>query len=198
MAESPAAKVKNMKQPKTKIITFSENEIRKILNFYSGRTYLEIRNRTMLALFFDTGMRLTEVITLRWEQIRDEYILVHGKGAKERLVLVSPYLAKALMQYRQTKESYFDGKLPENYVFVSQTGRKLTAEAITKILKKAAKVVNVNPQIRVSPHTCRHTSDAERYYNHRMQFWFSGAWGRSPQQAFCNSARIALLAAMQM
>ena len=86
MAESPAAKVKNMKQPKTKIITFSENEIRKILNFYSGRTYLEIRNRTMIAMFFDTGMRLTEVITLRWEQIREDYILVHGKGAKERLV----------------------------------------------------------------------------------------------------------------
>ncbi|MBQ8952782.1 MAG: tyrosine-type recombinase/integrase [Clostridia bacterium] len=157
MAESPAAKVKNMKQPKTKIITFSENEIRKILNFYSGRTYLEIRNRTMIAMFFDTGMRLTEVITLKWEQVREEYILVHGKGAKERLVPVSPYLAKALMQYRQTKESYFDGKLPENYVFVSQTGKKLTAEAITKVLKKAAKVINVNPQVRVSPHTCRHT-----------------------------------------
>ena len=78
-----------MKQPKTKIITFSENEIRKILNFYSGRTYLEIRNRTMIALFFDTGMRLSEVISLRWEQIREEYILVHGKGAKERLVPVA-------------------------------------------------------------------------------------------------------------
>lgn len=157
MAESPAAKVKNMKQPKNKIITFSENEIRKILNFYSGRTYLEIRNRTMIAIFFDTGMRLTEVITLKWEQVREEYILVHGKGAKERLVPVSPYLAKALMQYHQTKESYFDGKLPENYVFVSQTGRKLTAEAVTKVLKKAAKAINVNPQVRVSPHTCRHT-----------------------------------------
>ena len=91
MTESPAAKVKNMKQPKTKIITFSENEIRKILNYYSGRTYLEIRNRTMIAMFFDTGMRLTEAITLRWEQIREEYILVHGKGAKERLVPVINY-----------------------------------------------------------------------------------------------------------
>lgn len=62
MAESPAAKVKNMKQPKTKIITFSENEIRKILNFYSGRTYLEIRNRTMIAMFFDTGIASSFVI----------------------------------------------------------------------------------------------------------------------------------------
>ena len=71
IVESPAAKVKNMKQPKTKIITFSENEIRKILNFYCGRTYLEIRNRTMLAMFFDTGMRLSEVITFYTLKVRE-------------------------------------------------------------------------------------------------------------------------------
>ena len=44
----------------------------------------------------------------------------------------------------------------------------------------------------------RKVSNAGRPYNHRVKLWFSGAWGRSPQQAFCNSARIALLAAMQM
>ena len=157
MEISPAAKVKNMKQPKTKIITFSENEIRRILGFYSGRTYLEIRNRTMLAMFFDTGMRLSEVINLKWEQVREEYILVYGKGAKERLVPISPYLAKALLQFRQTRDSYFSGKLPENYIFVSHTGRKLTSEAIATVLKNAAKAANVNAQVRVSPHTCRHT-----------------------------------------
>lgn len=157
MAESPAGKVKNMKQPKTKIITFTENEIRRLLNYFSGRTFLEIRNRTMIALFFDTGMRVSEVITLKWDQVRDDYILVHGKGAKERLVPVSPYLAKALMQYRHTREAFFVGELPESNVFVSYTGRKLTTEAITRVLKQAAKAVNVNPHIRVSPHTCRHT-----------------------------------------
>ena len=154
---SPAKSIKNMKQPKTKIITFSGDEIRKLLNYFSGKSFLEIRNRTMLALFFDTGMRLSEVIYLQWEQIREEYILVHGKGAKERVVPVSPYLGKALLQYRLTRESYFDGKLPERYVFVSKTGKKLTAEAITKVMKQAASEIKVNPQVRVSPHTCRHT-----------------------------------------
>lgn len=117
--ESPAAKVHNMKQPKVKIITFSEEEIRKLLNYYQGRSFLNIRNRTMIALFFDTGMRLTEVITLQAEQIREDSIIVHGKGNKERLVPVSPYLAKALMQYQMVREAYFDGKLPERYLFVS-------------------------------------------------------------------------------
>ena len=155
--ERPTASIHNMKQPKVKIITFSEDEIRKMLNYYQGRNFLNIRNRTMIALFFDTGMRLTEVMTLRPEQIREDSIIVHGKGNKERLVPVSAYLAKALMQYQMVREAYFEAKLPERYLFISKNGRKLTQEAITKVLKKAAADVGVNCNVRVSPHTCRHT-----------------------------------------
>ena len=111
----------------------------------------------MMAMFFDTGMRLTEVITLRAEQIREDSIIVHGKGNKERLVPVSPYLAKALLQYQMAREAYFEGKLPERYLFVSKTGKRLTQEGITKFMKKAAADVGVNCNIRVSPHTFRHT-----------------------------------------
>ena len=155
--ERPTASIHNMKQPNVKIITFSEDEIRKMLHYYQGRNFLNIRNRTMIALFFDTGMRLTEVMTQRPEQIREDSIIVHGKGNKERLVPVSAYLAKALMQYQMVREAYFEAKLPERYLFVSKNGRKLTQEAITKVLKKAATDVGVNCNVRVSLHTCRHT-----------------------------------------
>ena len=156
--ERPTANIKNMKQPKVKILTFNNVEVRKLLYYFDKRDFLSIRNRTMIALFFDTGMRLSEVIMMEANQIHEDYILVHGKGAKERLVPVSPYLAKSLMQYLLVREKHFEGyKLPEKYLFVSRTGKKLTAEAITKFLKKAAKDVEVNDQIRVSPHTCRHT-----------------------------------------
>ena len=128
-----------------------------MLHYYQGRNFLNIRNRTMIALFFDTGMRLTEVMTLRPEQIREDSIIVHGKGNKERLVPVSAYLAKALMKYQMVREAYFEAKLPERYLFVSKNGRKLTQEAITKVLKKAAADVGVNCNVSVSPHTCRHT-----------------------------------------
>lgn len=156
--ERPTANIKNMKQPKVKILTFNNSEVRKMLTYFNGRDFLDIRNRTMIALFFDTGMRLSEVLTMRPEQIHDDFILVHGKGAKERLVPVSPYLAKALMQYNAAREYFFEGiKFPESYYFVSRTGKKLTPEAVTKFLKKAALDVGVNEQIRVSPHTLRHT-----------------------------------------
>ena len=155
--ENPTTKVKNMKQPKTKILTFTEDEIRRLLNHFGGKNFLSLRNRAILAMFFDTGMRLTEVITLKPEQIHDEYILVHGKGSKERVVPVSPYLAKVLMKYRMAREAYFEDKLPEPYVFLSNRGKKLTQEAIAKFFKQAAVEVRINSQVRVSPHTCRHT-----------------------------------------
>lgn len=155
--ENPTTKVKNMKQSKTKILTFSEDEIRRLLNHFGGKNFLSLRNRAILAMFFDTGMRLTEVITLKPEQIHDEYILVHGKGSKERVVPVSPYLAKVLMKYRMAREAYFEDKLPEPYVFLSNRGKKLTQEAIANFFKQAAVEVRINSQVRVSPHTCRHT-----------------------------------------
>ena len=155
---SPAASIRNMKQPKVVIMTFSENEIRGLLNHFNGRDFISMRNKTIIALLFDTGMRLAEVINLRSEQIHDEYILVHGKGNKERLVPVSPFLAKQLLRYRTVRDSYFEDKrFPEGFVFVSNRGKQLTPEVIGMFLKQAAKEVGVNPQVRVSPHTCRHT-----------------------------------------
>lgn len=67
ITENPTVKVKNMEQPKTKILTFCEDDIRKLLNHFNGNSFLKTRNRAILAMFFDTGMRLTEVITLRPE-----------------------------------------------------------------------------------------------------------------------------------
>ncbi len=154
----PCAKVQNVKQPKVKIRTFNEEEIRKMLNYYSGRKFTDIRNKTMLAMFFDTGMRLNEVLTLKQEQIHDEYILVHGKGNKERLVPVSPFLAKLLLKYRVVKDSYFHiNTIPQNFVFVSYRGQQLGQQAVSDIIKDAANAVGVRSDIRVSPHTCRHT-----------------------------------------
>lgn len=154
---NPTEKVHNVKQPKVLIRSFSEDEIRKMLNYFTGRDFLSLRNKTMIAMFFDTGMRLSEVLTLMPEQIHDEYILVHGKGNKERLVPVSPFLGKLLIQYMRTRNGYFTTVIPKPNVFVSYRGKVLTQERISEMLKEVAKAVGVRKEVRVSPHTCRHT-----------------------------------------
>lgn len=67
--ENPADKIKWVKQPKVLIRSFNTAEIRGMLGYYDGSDFLSVRNKTMLALFFDTGMRLNEVLTMKREQI---------------------------------------------------------------------------------------------------------------------------------
>ena len=137
--------------------TFTEQEVKKLTEYYSGHTFMEVRNRLMLMTFFDTGIRVSELIDLKLSQVKDEYILIHGKGDKERVVPKSPLLNKWMFKYLNTRENFFAyRRVPEN-VFLSRNGRPMTTEAIHRVIKIAGKAVGVSRDIRVSPHTCRHT-----------------------------------------
>lgn len=150
-------RIKNVKQPKTIIKTFTEQEVKKMTEYYSGHTFMEVRNRLMLMTFFDTGIRVSELIDLKLSQVKDEYILIHGKGDKERVVPKSPLLNKWMFKYLSTRENFFAyRRVPENG-FLSRNGRPMTTEAIHRVIKIAGKAVGVSRDIRVSPHTCRHT-----------------------------------------
>ena len=146
-----------MKLPKLKLRTFTEKNIKDMINYYDGKSFLEVRNKAMIALLFDTGIRLSELMELEETQIHEDSILIYGKGAKERVVPASPILSQSLFRYRRARDSFFRGKIHDQEFFLSRTGKKLTSEAVAKMLKKTAKAVGVNSEIRVSPHTCRHT-----------------------------------------
>lgn len=72
---NPAAKVKNVRQPKTIIETFSVQEMKSLIHFYSGSDYLDVRNKTIITLLFDTGMRCNEMIQMVEEDIKRDYIV---------------------------------------------------------------------------------------------------------------------------
>ena len=150
-------KVKNVKEPKVLIHTFSDDEIVRMVQYYDGKDYLSVRNRLMLMMLFDTGMRISEILNMKPTQIRQGYFVVYGKGRKERVVPLNPIVSKWMMKYEREKSWYFLHKFAEDYYFLSKNGRRLTTEAVSKFMKKAAKDVGVSSLVRVSPHTCRHT-----------------------------------------
>lgn len=71
---SPLAKVKNVKEPRVIINTFTLDDIQKMLDYYHGADYIAIRNRTILATLFDSGIRCAELMTLTDDKIREDYI----------------------------------------------------------------------------------------------------------------------------
>lgn len=151
-------RVKNVKQPKVLIHTFSTKEISLMIKYFNGSDYISVRNKMILMVFFDTGIRLAELTNMKMDQIQDSYFIIYGKGRKERVVPKNPAVGKFLYKYLTAREKYFVGRhFEEEYVFLSKNGRQLTNEGVRVFMREAAEAVGVNPKVRVSPHTCRHT-----------------------------------------
>ena len=150
-------KVKNAKKPKVIIRTFTERELKKMSNFYQGHDYLTIRNKVIMMMLIDTGIRLSELTGLTEEQIKFDYIIIHGKGNKERVVPKSPLLSKWLIKYLAVRKSYFAYRVIPDNIFLSKNGKPLTNTMIDRIVKDAGKGCDVSSDIRVSAHTFRHT-----------------------------------------
>lgn len=156
---NPIGKIKFQKEPIVLINTFTDDEVVKMIKFYSGgKKFLEVRNNLILTILFDSGIRNLELCSLKVEDVRETYIKIIGKGNKERHVPITPSINKALIRYNRVRETYIKDKMryETEYLLLSQKGRKLTVEALEHILKIVGKECNVREHIRVSPHTCRH------------------------------------------
>ena len=150
-------KIHNAKKPKVIIRTFTEPELKRMSNYYQGHDYLTIRNKVIMMLLIDTGIRLSELTGLTEEQIKFDYIIIHGKGNKERVVPKSPLLSKWLVKYLAVRKSYFAYRVIPDNIFLSKNGKPLTNTMIDKIVKDAGRACEVSSDIRVSAHTFRHT-----------------------------------------
>lgn len=153
---SPAAEVKNMRAPKIIIRTFDKSEIKRMLDCYQDADFLSVRNKTILVLLFDTGIRLNELVSLTDTDIHEDYILIHGKGDKERVVPKSPILSLWLMKYIRTRNAFFHPIDRFDALFVSRYRHSLSRGMVEKIVFDAGTAANVREDIRISPHTIRH------------------------------------------
>ena len=115
------------------------------------------RNRAMLEMLYGSGLRVSELTGLRLSDIyREEgYLLVRGKGSKQRLVPISP-VADKWFGYWLEDRSHLDVK-PEakDIAFLNRYGRQLTRAMVFTIIKRLAEKAGIHKVI--SPHTLRHS-----------------------------------------
>lgn len=150
-------KIHNVKKPKVILRTFTEAELKRMTNYYQGYDYLTIRNKVILLFLIDTGIRLSELTGLTEEQIKFDYIIIRGKGAKERVVPKSPLLSKWLIKYQAVRKSYFAYRVIPDNLFLSKNAKPLTSTMIDRIVKQAGRDCGIASDVRVSAHTFRHT-----------------------------------------
>ncbi len=115
------------------------------------------RDRAMFEILYSCGLRVSEVVNLKMQNIdfNEELIRFKGKGEKERIVPVGEKGIKYLWGY--IKEGRYNAKAKSisDYVFLNRSGRKLTRQGFWKILKKYAKRSGINKNI--YPHIFRHS-----------------------------------------
>lgn len=159
VGHSIMSKIKLLKEEKVIIKTFTDKEVSKMIDVYDFKSYLNARNKVIIAMFVDTGVRMSELINLQSSYINDTNMRILGKGSKWRYVPISLMLKKYMIRYERIKEGYFKHKNIEhdNY-FLSRSGRPLTSVQIENIVREAGKKAKVREEIRCSPHTLRHYS----------------------------------------
>jgi integrase/recombinase XerD len=116
------------------------------------------RNRAILETLYSCGMRVSELINLRFSDLYfDEgFVRVIGKGNKERLVPVSPQVQKEIQIYNDHIRRHQEIKKGnENIVFLNRRGAQLTRIMIFTIIKQLAEAIDLKKNI--SPHTFRHS-----------------------------------------
>lgn len=142
------------KEEKPVIMAFKPEHVKTILNDCSGGDFMAVRDRAVLTMLFETGIRCWELCCMRPEDIHEDYIvIVNGKGHKQRVVPITAILHKVMLRYEYVRDDYFTLKATDDSYFLSFHGRQLTNSAVEHIVKRHGSGIE---GIRVSPHTCRH------------------------------------------
>jgi len=149
---SPMKNIKPPRLPKQLVKPFSRKDIDKLLFYCSGRRFVDLRNRAILLLFIDTGLRLSELANIQLEDINmgQELIKVMGKGSKERVVRFGKVAQKAMVRYLLERRDDY------SCLWVTASRKpmsKFSIQTMVGRLCRMAGVVDAKP----GPHTFRHT-----------------------------------------
>ncbi|MGL4572898.1 MAG: tyrosine-type recombinase/integrase [Clostridium sp.] len=130
-------------------------EQEQLINIFNVRYYNSYKNKTMIQLFLATGLRLSEMLDLKWKDINlqtGQLKVVQGKGNKDRIVWISDNMLDILREYRIKQ---VDKQGITDLVFCTSSNKRLDDRGVRRMLSTYCSKAGINKE--VSPHTLRHT-----------------------------------------
>ncbi|MBP5429463.1 MAG: tyrosine recombinase [Elusimicrobiaceae bacterium] len=154
--EDPTRFLKSAKRTLKIPAQLSRQEMDRLLSF-PARTFEEIRTLTMLDLLYAAGLRVSELIGLRLENVNleERWVLAFGKGSKQRFVPIHKEACQRLQIYLQAREAKFAHKEVSSELFLNRNGRKLSRISVWKDLAALGRKANLSQPLH--PHLLRHT-----------------------------------------
>jgi len=160
----------NEKHPNNKIIvdrvdiksgvylpdTVQIEEINKLIDYYDHNNFLNSRNKTLIDFLYSTACRVSEVCTVKISDIDfyDNFIIVTGKGSKQRIIPLGSHLKLNLLDYINIRKKYLDRDI--NTLFLTKNKNSMERTSVFRVVKKTA--INVGLNESIHPHTLRHSA----------------------------------------
>jgi len=153
-AHNPATPVRAPKSPRHLPATLDADTIGQLLDIPCD-TPLAIRDKAIMELFYSSGLRLSELTTLNWDQVdlASGMVTVTGKGNRSRMVPVGRVAAEALLEWRKARAGFASFEEPR--VFVSKQGKPIATRTIQARIRHWAQHQGM-PQ-NIYPHLLRHS-----------------------------------------
>jgi integrase/recombinase XerC len=157
MADNPAKIVATPKQEKTVPSFLTEKEMAEFLDFPRSGKVLDLRDNAMLELLYASGIRVSELIGLNFEDLNFEerLIRVKGKGKKERMIPFGKTAEERLRIYISRRMMINKGKIDEEAMFLNYRGQRLSTRSVERTVSFYIQRSAVRRKI--SPHSLRHS-----------------------------------------
>jgi len=158
---NPAEAIRSPKKPKKLPNFLNEDEVQKIFDIVEPDSPSNSRNRAIMEVLYACGMRVSELCGINFGDLNleENEITVFGKGAKERIVLISEraknYLNIYLNDYRKLYANPKEFITESTPVFINNAGCRLNTRSVDKFLDKISEKVEINKKI--SAHVFRHS-----------------------------------------
>ncbi len=142
----------------------SVEEMEQLLNQPSGSSDKEIRDSAMLKLLYATGIRVSELISLRVSDVNMQMgFLICREGDRERMIPFDSQVQEALRRYLIRARNHMASNEAKDILFVNCSGTSMSRQGFWKLIKSYARKAGITKDI--TPHTLRHTFAAHQVEN---------------------------------
>lgn len=160
LAHNPADEVESPKLDKKIPVTLSYDQVLRFFELPDLSSYLGLRDRCLMELFYSSGLRISEIVGLNCTDIEEGQVRVMGKGKKERIVPMTKTAEGWLKRYLESPWRHLDSVehkavVDKDAIFLNKWGERLSTRSIDRLFKEYLRQSGLAH--RVTPHTMRHT-----------------------------------------
>lgn len=156
--ENPAIDLETPKRNSRLPVALSLDEAKNLLHSIDGNNSL--RDYAIITLFLNCGLRLSELISIDIDKIKDDTLFVIGKGNKERTIYLNEICQNAIKEYLSVRPIAKESS--KNALFLSNRKTRITQKGVQHMLKKYLAIAGLSSK-NYSPHKLRHTAATLMY-----------------------------------